>query len=71
MKLLAYIWNPSAKRDRKGRVINDIPRKLASRRTRKLLESGVKKQGQKDYTTGGRKYKVGIKGNVNMRGRKQ
>jgi hypothetical protein len=68
MKFLAYFWNPKAKRDKRGRVIEDIPRRLESRRTTKLLKTGIKQQGQKDYTTGGRKYRVGIKGRVEMEG---
>jgi hypothetical protein len=68
MSILHYIYNPNATRDRHGRVINDIPRRLASRRTRKLLKDGIKGRKQKDYTTGGRKYRVGIKGKVDMKG---
>lgn len=58
-------WNPRAKRDARGRVITDIKRYLASRKTRQKLGSAEISRGR---VYEGRKYKVSIKGNVDMRG---
>lgn len=71
MNPLYFLYNPKAKRDKNGRVITDIRRKLNSKRTEKILRDGIKSRGQIDYTTGGRKFKVGIKGNVNLKGDKK
>lgn len=68
MKLFYMIHNPNGKRDRKGRVIRDIKRRKESRKAYKLVKDGVRGNKQTDYKTGGRKYKVGIKGKVDMTG---
>jgi len=62
------IYNPNAKRDKNGRIINDMRRRKESRRAYKLIKDGVRGNQQFDYKTGGRKFRVGLKGKVDMKG---
>jgi len=70
-KAFYRLYNPNAKRDSNGKVIDDIKRRLETRRTRKRIESGTVTLGQVDYTLGGRKYRIGARGNVDFEGGKK
>ena len=65
INFIFYIWNPTARRDKHGKVISDMKRRKASKRTEKLLE---KKEIARGRAYQGRKFRVSVKGNVDMRG---